>query len=167
MATSDKTDKVADVKVAGGRNAPGPNEKASASKERHDTDFVANVSDALDKARQDREDQVQASVEEAAQRATSQATERGRDGAVEAVITNHARLAADTEETDNARFAADLGNGYRVRTDMLEPVPPVDVYKGRRRFDVGGQPLEMDPETMAKSRAHTEAEIAKERKKNA
>jgi hypothetical protein len=158
-ARKEETDKVADVKVAGGKNAPGENEKASASKERHETDLAVNASDAVERARQEREDQVQASVESAAERATSQPA-RGPDGVIEAHLMDAARKAEDTKQTDLAREAADLGNGYRVRTDALEPVPPVDVYAGRRKFDVGGQPVE-DPELIAKSRANFEAEQKK------
>lgn len=162
MAT-ERTDKVSDVKVAGGKNAPGEHEKASASKEKHVTDLGANAKDAVERAQEERESQVQESVEQAARLATSQ-PERGPDGVIEAHLMDAARKAEDTKQTDLAREAADLGNGYRVRTDALEPVPPVDVYKGRRKFDVGGQPVE-DPELIAKSRANFEAEQEKEAKR--
>lgn len=153
-----ETKKVSDVKVAGGRNAPGENEKASASKEKHETDLAVSASDAVERAREERESQVQATVQEQAERATSQGDRS--DGNVEAVIMDAARKAEDTKQTDLAREAADLGNGYRVRTDALEPVPPVDVYNGRRRFDVGGQPVH-DPELAVESSAN----FAKEQEK--
>jgi hypothetical protein len=50
---------------------------------------------------------------------------------------------ADAQVPENA---GDLGNGFRIRTDLLEPVPeePVEHPEGRQ-FDVGGQPIH-DPD---------------------
>lgn len=158
-----RTEKVSDVKVAGGKNAPGEHEKASASTERHPVDLEASGREAMEQARAEREEAVRVSTEEAAKRATSQGNTN--EGHIDLIMADAARKAVDTEQTDLAREAADLGNGYRVRTDALEPVPPVDVYTGRRKFDVGGQP-EFDPELAAESRVNFEKEQAKERKAN-
>lgn len=133
-----------------------------------------SVGDAIERAREEKANEVQSDLDGSRQRATSQPDFR-RDGNVEAILVDHARKEIDTERTDVARDAGILGDGqYRVPATLLERVPVqhdanegVDGKGRNRRFDVGGQPVEADPETVAKSRANFEAEMAKERKKNA
>jgi peptidoglycan DL-endopeptidase CwlO len=123
----------------------------------HDVDLPAAAEEASKQAADMASDERDRNAEELARRRSTLPTEPGRDGAVEAVLFDAARKAEDAKRADEVSKAADLGNGLRVRQDMMEVAPPVsDTANPRgRKFDVGGQPIH-DPENEARLRSAAE-----------
>lgn len=172
MATSKSTPKVpqdsskGDLDVSDVATATEFEEKNEVKQHPTLADFAA---DAMERARVEKDDEMQRARDDAVRMASSQPDFR-HDGVVEAVLVDAARKEIDTERTDVARDAAILGDGqFRVRTDCLERVPvqhdaDEDSSGRRRRFDVGGQPV-FDAELAAKSSANFMAEQEKAAKK--